>query len=147
MPEWSDPKISFVLVHRSFDFQIGTSLKERGNRPQPGGLTDRLAAGPYAARQMQRWCALLNRLPVRGPEAAASSASTAAAFQALEASKKAVFDGFLILRASRHRHHAHHALCRFSSPRLPFGRKRSFYGSVGGDTGQETARHDRDCTR
>jgi hypothetical protein len=29
----------------------------------------------------------------------------------------------------------------------PFGRKRSFYGSVGGDTGQETARPDRDRAR
>ena len=68
IPEWSGPKISFVLVHRSFDFQIGSSLKERGNRPQPGGLTDRCAAGPYASCQMQRRCALLDRPAVRGPE-------------------------------------------------------------------------------
>jgi hypothetical protein len=61
-PEWSGPKISFVLVHRSFDFQIGTSL---------------------------------------------SSARRA----------------------------------------CPFGRKCSFYGSVGGDTGQETAWPDRVCAR
>ena len=72
----------------------------------------------YAARQMQRRAPFGSATCARSG-AAAISASTAAASQALEASKRAVFEGFLILRASRHRHHAHHALCRFSSPRLP----------------------------
>jgi hypothetical protein len=114
IPEWSGPKISFVLVHRNFNFQIGTSLKERGDRPQPVRLAARFtlhakcnAVRPFGSATCAR------------SGAAAISASTAAASQALEASKRAVFEGFLILRASRHRHHAHHALCRFSSPRLP----------------------------
>ena len=120
IPEWSGPKISFVLVHRNFNFQIGTSLKERGNRPQPVRLpiARLLRCTPNATP-----CALLDRPPVRGPEPPRSALRRLPPSQALEASKRAVFEGFLILRASRHRHHAHHALCRFSSPRLPLRSK------------------------